>query len=1191
MTDLTTAAPDGLTAVDTGSQALWMLQRLVPDAGVSNAAVAIEMTEQVRWWPLQEALTWLAARHPALAAEFVLHDGAVRRRRSAAPALELDLVSSEPDRIEADLTAYAARPFRLDRAPLVRVGLFTVSAERSVICLAAHHIVVDAASLGLLVAEIGQAYRSIAETGAPPEQPPPVEVPESDPTDALNYWRARTAGFDPASMRLDGAREPAAVPTFAGAMVERELSAEAVAGLASLRRACRATDAIVLLSCYHLLLRRLGAAEDQVVGVMADTRGGRSADAVGYHVATVPLRVRVEDGTGFDGLVQQVTKAMVAGFEHGRAPFEAVAAAGPADAEDPAWWRSRLVRQLFNFRPEHPTTRPAGDGSLFREVATGLSRFDLELTAQPADGRVTLKLVVSTEVYGVEFAEAFLERLDTVIRIAVTDPTRPVGEFDVRSDRDLRMTAETNDTAAVWSGPATVAGLFAAAARARPDADAMVEAASPEPTTVNYRELAERAAAYRAAVVAAGGGPGTVVALAGPRSSDTAAAVLGVWAAGAAYLPLDPGHPVERLAHQLDDADCRLVVGAEHLPPECRAGRTAVVAGTGAPEVEDFTSAAAALDPDACAYLIYTSGSTGVPKGVRLSHRNLANVVRHFARELDLGPDASTLWLTTFAFDISALELCLPWAVGGRVVVAPDQARGEPDQLVRLIERERVSVVQATPTTWRLAAAALGGRLRGRVVLCGGEPLPDALAERLLSTGADVYNVYGPTETTIWSTTARVSPGEPVTVGRPLANTRVHVLDEAGRPLPAGRTGELCIAGEGVALGYHERPELTAERFREDPELGRYYRTGDLARVGPDGTLELAGRADRQVKLRGHRIELGGVEAVLEEHPEVVAVAVVPQGDASGDGHLAAFVVAAERPGLVADLWTYAGQRLPGYCVPARITVLDRLPTTANDKVDVKALAALPWEQPEPGGPGAQEEETADPVEELLVRLWSSALGRRGIGRTSNFFLSGGGSLRAVQLAEAASEQLGVAVTMAMIFRAPTPAALAEQVRQSGEPVRVPAPAPTPGEEAPLPDAEAPAVRTEPPTVRAEPPAGRAGASVPGTEAETVAATILAVTGLAIPMEANFFEAGMTSPNAVALHQRLTVELGLEFPVTDVFKHPSPGALAAHLAALRRAPDGPPTRPALAPAPSASAAGWTAGARRELRARIRERKG
>ncbi|HJD81129.1 non-ribosomal peptide synthetase [Kitasatospora aureofaciens] len=1151
MTEPTTVGPAAPTAVDSGSQALWMLQQLVPDLGVSNAAVAIEMTEQVRWWPLQEALNWLVHRHPALSAEFVLHNGAVGRR-SAEPVLELDLVSSGPDRIEADLTAYAAGPFRLDRAPLVRVGLFTVSARRSVICLAAHHIVVDAASLGLLVAEIGQAYRTITETGAPPELPAPVEVPAVDHEAALEYWRKQTADFDPAAMRLDGAREPGPEPTFAGRMVERELSPEAVAGLAELRRTCKATDALVLLACYHLLLRRLGAAEDQVIGVMADTRGGRSADAVGYHVATVPLRVPVEDAIGFDRLVARVTEAMVAGFEHGRAPFEAVAAADPAGADDAAWWRSRLVRQLFNYRPEHPTTRPAGDGSLFREVATGLSRFDLELTAQPVGPRVTVKLVVSTEVYDVGFAEAFLERLDAVIRAAVADPTRPVGEFDIRSDRDREVADRINETEVAWAGPATVVGLFAATAEQRPEAVAVVEADRSGSRSVSYRELAERAAAYRAAVLAAGGQPGEVVALAGPRGWDTAAAVLGVWAAGCAYLPLDSGHPAERLAYQLDDAGCRLVIGAGYLPPECREHRTEVVAGAAA---EALGPAVAA--PDDCAYLIYTSGSTGCPKGVRLSHRNLVNVVRHFAHGLGLGPDTSTLWLTTFAFDISALELCLPFAVGGRVVVAPDQARGEPEQLIELIERERVSVVQATPTTWRLVAGPLAGRLGGRVALCGGEPLPDALAELLLRTGAEVHNVYGPTETTIWSTSARVRPGEPVLVGRPLANTRVRVLDEAGRPLPVGCTGELCIAGDGVALGYHERPELTAERFREDAAFGRYYRTGDLARLRPDGRVELAGRADRQVKLRGHRIELGEVEAALETHPEVGAAAVVLKGDPSGDGFLAGFVVAADRTGLVADVWTHAGQRLPAFSVPARIVVLDRLPTTANEKVDVNALAALPLDDVGPVADAeAEPTEPADEIEAALVGLWTRILGRSGLGLDSNFFLSGGQSLLAVQLAEAAGARFGVPVTMAMVFRAPTPAALAELVRQAGG--------------------------SAPPQ-----PAG-------GTEAELVGAAVRATLGFDIPEDASFFEAGMKSPDAVRLHARLSTELGVEFPVTDVFKYPTRSALASRIAAIRSGTTEAGTGPAVArpaPAPQAPAGGWTAGSRRDLRARIRERKG
>ncbi|GAA4448232.1 non-ribosomal peptide synthetase [Phytohabitans houttuyneae] len=381
------------------------------------------------------------------------------------------------------------------------------------------------------------------------------------------------------------------------------------------------------------------------------------------------------------------------------------------------------------------------------------------------------------------------------------------------------------------------------------------------------------------------------------------------------------------------------------------------------------------------------------------------------------------------AFDISALELWLPLSAGGRVVVGPDEVRVLPERLATLVERENVTVVQATPTTWRLGLAAGSGWLAGRTALCGGEPMPPSLARQLRAAGCRASNVYGPTETTIWSTAAPLDTEDPdrLTVGQPIANTRAYVLNAWGTPCPTGVTGELCLAGTGVAAGYHDRPELTAERFRDDPALGRYYRTGDLARLLPDGRIELLGRRDRQVKLRGHRIELGEVEQVLSAHDEVAAAAVILRTGPDGDGQLAAYVVAEDRPGLVDDVWAFARSRLPGYSLPARVMVLERLPETANGKVDLLALAG--YDAPVAGSAAAPGE-VRDPLERRLVDAWSAALGEPDLDAQANFFLYGGSSLLAAQTAEEISAWSDVPVSLGMMLAAPTPAALAALIRR-----------------------------------------------------------------------------------------------------------------------------------------------------------------
>ena len=1012
-----------MSVVGAGEEALWALQQLVPDRGLSNVAQAVDLAGPVDRAALRDALTWLLDRQSALRTAFPAVGGTPVRRVLAVAevTLEPEEVTVGEDGVDVALRRYAARPFDLEHAPLFRAGVVE-TADRHVICLVLHHIISDGVGNGRLVEELGGVYEAITLGRPLPVLAAPVEPPPFVPTEAaVAFWRRQVDGYPAGNMTLAGGRAFTGEPTFAGDIVHRDLDPETrTAVLAPLRKQCRSTDAMVLLAAYYLTLRRLGAAEDMMVGVAADTRRGEALRGIGYLTATVPLRVGVPTDISFTELVARVTRASFAGLEHGPAPFEVLADAAVGEwSGSPDWWRTRLVRHMFNYWPHEWASEPFGDDSVQSTVDTGLARLDLELAVQRIGQSLRVHLVHSTEVHDTDYATRFLAQYEQVLRQAATDPDRAAGDFDLCSPADHGLAASANDTDVRWPGPATVPGLIAAAAAERPEAVAVEHGG----TATTYAQLLAAAAEVREQVLRYSG---PVVGVALPRGVGAAAAILGVWAAGRGYLPLDPTHPTARLEQQLAEADCRLVF-ADDLPDECRRERTCLPA----PDVASATGTGDVLpEPpeDAMAYLIFTSGSTGRPKGVVLTHANLANVVRHFRDRLHVRPGDAMAWLTTFAFDISVLELVLPLASGGRVVVADDEVRLRPESLMDLVERCDVRIIQATPTTWRLAPWPAGG-LAGRLVLCGGEPLPPALARDLVATGARVFNVYGPTETTIWSTEHEVTdPDAPVTVGRPIANTRVHLLDERGHPQPTGLPGELCVAGAGVALGYHERPELTAERFVDSVEHGRYYRTGDLARRLPDGTIALLGRADRQIKLRAHRIELGEVESVLADHSEVTAAAVVVAGDPGADGMLVAFVVATARAGLTEDVWTHAATVLPGYAVPSRVIALDALPTTPNGKVDHTALTELAVRDADASDPGPVEE-PEDPVVDTLVGLWRTTLNRPGLAQDSNFFLSGGHSLLAARLAAVATDRLGVPITMATVFRAPTPTALAAHVR------------------------------------------------------------------------------------------------------------------------------------------------------------------
>ncbi len=1023
-----------------GEEALWLLQRLAPDRGVSNVAIAMRVAQPLRWWPLQEAFRWLVTRHPPLRSRFPLR-GAAPVRVAGDPGdvdVAVDLIDTSAEPLPLALRGYAAEPFDLGTGPPVRLGWAGSGTDDQVVCLVAHHLVIDPVSMDILINELDTGYAAFAGTGRPPRLPPPVPVEPPPPREeSLRYWRDQLAGFDPAGMHLDPARQPSAPATFEADEIEWLIRPETAERVRALRARSRATEAAVLLAAYLVALRGLGAADDALVGVVVNTRGAAGANSVGYHAATLPLRVPVDPSGTLADLAATLTPRMWAAMEHSDVSFETVAQELVAGREDPDWWRAGLVRQLFNY---HGMPIGASSGGPVNrkvwEVHTGLARFDLELTVIEQRTHHLIRLSYSTQVHDAAFALQLLERIETVLEQGCADPDRTVRDIDVRTADEHALQRRVNDTAVGWSPPHPLPSLVLAAAAAHPDAVAVVDGAG----RVGYPALVELAGRVRTALDGHGVRPGDVVAVATPRGARLAAAVLGVWFAGAAYLPVDPDQPGPWLGRQLADAGVRVALDGHLLPDGGGAGLVCVpVPDPGDPYPPGDALPPVPVDPDALAYLIYTSGSTGRPKGVRITHRNLSNVVRHFTAALGADPTTRMLWLTTFAFDISVLELALPLSCGGTVVTGADEVRSVPGRLAELVQRERVDIVQATPTTWRAVLGAGAGWLAGRTVLCGGEPLPPVLATRFREAGCRAMNVYGPTETTVWSTTADLAEEDPdrLTVGRPIANTAAHVLDPAGRPRPVLVTGELCLAGDGVAQGYHGQPELTAQRFPTDPVLGRYYRTGDLARMLPDGRIELLGRRDRQIKLRGHRIELDEVEAVLAEHPEVRAAAVVLRGEPDGDGYLAAFVVADDRPGLPEDIWSFARGRLPSHRLPGRVLPLRRLPQTPNGKVDLVALATRDLPAGTPGAaaaiPGAAATEpVGDVLEQRLLDTWREVLGSPDLDRHANFFLSGGTSLRAAVLAEQVSRWHAAPVPMMMVFQAPTPAALAALLRGPG---------------------------------------------------------------------------------------------------------------------------------------------------------------
>ncbi|GAA3728612.1 hypothetical protein GCM10022225_07460 [Plantactinospora mayteni] len=1008
-----------------------MLQRLFPDRGISNEGLTLSVSGRLDLGVLSHQVCLLVRRHPALRTAFPEIDG--EPYAVVSPAAEaqvsISVVENPAEPLEQAVADFVSAPFDLAGDGPFRVGLWRYP-DRDVCCLALHHLVYDAWTAGVLFRDLVEGYNAeVSGVALPAHLAEPVETyVEPVPGErAVAYWRSRMIGVQADRQQMAMGRLHDRTETFAGASRRHDLSVVARAAVRNMARRYRATENIVLLAAYYLLLTRHGAGPDVVVGVSVDVRDVTQRASVGYHVNSLPIRVLVEAAGSFGDLVAATRYAFMSGLNYGEVSYEAVL---PDLAESGANWRSPLFRFMFNYRPVPVPEHTLLGGNLVEIVAAPPrhSLQDLVFTVETGPGYDSVLAVYRTEVFDDADVAALQERYEALLERLADAEGRPLTEVEWWSPRDRAVVDAANSTAGHGDPPLVIDSVEAAGC-ADPKAVAVIDDAGEH----TYGELFGAAAEIGDRLSAAGVGRRQVVAVYADRGLSLAAAALGVWGVEGAYLPLHPDNPAELLAFQLMDSGAAAVLADRPLPPDTTV-RCPVLPIRDLPRRQETKLGARPSNED-IAYVIYTSGSTGRPKGVRVTHGNLANVVRHFAHALSAGEEDAMLWLSTFAFDISALELFLPLTVGGRVVVAPDAARADAARMMDLMREHGVRVIQGTPTTFTQLTPENAAGLSGRTVLCGGEPLPPSLAAMLLGAGCRLTNVYGPTEATIWSTAATLTLDDigSVSIGTPISNTVAFVVDAAGAELPPGVVGELCIAGQGVASGYLNRSELTRDRFGVSPRFGRYYRTGDRASWRHDGTLSLHGRTDRQVKVRAHRVELGEVEAALTEHPGVVAAAVVLREDMPGDPGLAAFVqpIPGAPPGLLEDLWRHSRAKLPSYALPAYLEV-GRLPLTPSGKVDYRSLVARPMATrvAAPEGDGAVDE----PVGGMLA-IWRDLLHNPDIGPNDNFFLVGGQSLTAVRMLARVSRSAGVRLTLDGLLDHPTATAFVRYVsaaRQDG---------------------------------------------------------------------------------------------------------------------------------------------------------------
>jgi len=1031
---------------------LWFMHQLEGPNATYNLPLTVRLSGRLDTAALAEAITDVVGRHESLRTVFVEDAGTPYQRigdpADAKPIVEF--VEIEQDELPAALRTAASTVFDLATDLPVRAWIFAVSPTEHVLLLLMHHIASDGWSSVPLWRDLVTAYAA-RRTGKDPQWTPlPAQYadytlwqrdmlgaeaePDSLASGQLAFWRQTLAGL-PEALDLPTDRPRPAATSYAGDTVPLALDADTHRRLGKLARDSQSSVFMVVHAALAALLTRLGAGTDIPIGTVVAGRSDEALeDLVGFFVNTLVLRADTAGDPTFRELVTRISQTDLAAFANSDIPFERlVEMINPvrSAARHPLFQVMLAFQNTGGVALELPDVTATAEG-----FGIGVAKFDLSFSVREvssADGApagIDGVLEYATDLFDPETARALVDRLVRLLEQVAADPERRVGQLDLLSDRERRQLVAGPESAAEPCPRATLPELFAAQVERTPEHPAVEYGDA----SLTYAELNARANRLAHHLIAAGIGPERVVALALRRSVDFVVAVLAVAKAGAAYLPVDPDYPADRIAYLLSDAAPALLITSEPAGPVAGpvAGTEtptwvfdeAELAGRPATDPSDAVRTAP-LTPDNAAYVIYTSGSTGRPRGVVVTHAGLAALSANQLDSYRITPASRVLQFVSPSFDVSVAELCLALLSGACLVVPPHRLVGA--DVADALERLRITHVHMPPSVMhgvpKLALPDL------RAWITGAESCPAELVD-FWSRDRLMINAYGPTEATVDVTFAVCRPRTgPLPIGRAIPGARTYVLDAGLRPVPPGVVGELYVAGPGLARGYVGGTAGTAERFVADPfgpPGSRLYRTGDLARWRRTASdpaagwqLELAGRADTQVKVRGFRIELGEVETVLGRHDGVSAVAAVVREDRPGDRRLVAYVVPSGEPVPAARLRAHLAAHLPDYMVPSAFVPMAALPLSPNGKLD---RAALPAPEPGPTGTGRA---PSTPREAVLCGLFAEVLGLAEVGADDDFFESGGHSLLGAELASRVRTVLGADVTVRAVFDAPTPAAMA----------------------------------------------------------------------------------------------------------------------------------------------------------------------
>jgi amino acid adenylation domain-containing protein len=1060
----TTSSPDRIAkiqpAVRSGAlplsftqMRLWFLDQFDPGNTAYSIPMAIQMEGNLDKAILKRCLNEIVLRHESLRTTFG-EDGNSQPAQVIQPFTAMDLPLQdlrglpEADREQANLQylrELSRLPFDLNNGPLFRANLIQLDDQLYCLFMNMHHIISDGWSTGILFAELGTLYQAFYNGQPSPLPGLTIQYPDYAAWQRqhltpqalrpqLDFWKvALNSPLPILELPTDRPR-----PRFRTSKGSYKIQAIPAALAASLKQAASrhgVTLFILMEAAFNVLLYRYTGQSDIIVGTANANRSQQEIESlIGFFMNTLALRFHLSGNLTFTDLLAHVRDVSLDAFANREIPFEHIVEALHPD-RDTSHTPVFQVMFILQNTPIQVMQLPSLKISPIY-LENGTAKYDLTLTVvdMPETG-MSCFFEYNTDLFEPGTILRMMGHYQAILEAVCANPALRIDEIPLLSPAEYQQLESWNDTGSPYPATSALPALFENQVDASPEAIAACD----DDAQISFAELDIRANRLANYLLSLGIKQEALVGVCLPRSIDMLIALLAIQKAGAAYLPLDPNFPANRLEYMLQDSSTRILITHSSLEPILAAsGVSMICLDVESTEISAQNPArpGACSGPENLAYVLYTSGSTGRPKGVQVLQRGLVNFLVSMQKEPGISSKDVLLSVTTLSFDIAGLELYLPLISGARLVIASSATTANGPLLLQALERNGVTLMQATPATWRLLLAAGWKGSPNFKILCGGEALPRDLAASLLERCGALWNLYGPTETTIWSTLSRIDTLEkPITIGRPIANTRVYILDRLGQRVPAGVPGEIFIGGDGLARGYLNRPELTAEKFIKNPLTAdgtpRLYRTGDLGRFLNDGSIEFIGRADDQVKVRGFRIELGEIENVLAQHQSIRQAVVIVREDTPGDQRLAAYLTLLTSPApSTSDLRGFLADKLPEYMIPGIYVFLDHLPLTPNGKVDRKALPMPESSRPELGTHFIA---PRNEVEKTLASIWAEALKVEQVGIQDNFFELGGHSLLIVQVHHQITQQFHADLSIAQMFQYPTIQSLAQFLSRSQE--------------------------------------------------------------------------------------------------------------------------------------------------------------